>query len=191
MNENVLIKYAYRGKNIFNYESPSHYEIGENIYFIPDIEDFPGQSQQKIPYIEKIVVYLPERNYFPLAFVAFFSSLEKTDPIDVVNMFKGCKSKHKAVSKGKKLGLLCSYQKSKFSTTVFYKRFSADVRPLCWIKIKNNGIVKPDNLTVKLPQAIFARYFYVLMISSDIKVANACMDANYISPICKEIRVVV
>lgn len=59
------------------------------------------------------------------------------------------------------------------------------------MKIKNNGIIKPDNLTVKIPQAIFARYFYVLMISSDIQVPNACIDVNYISPICKEFRVVV
>ncbi|OMJ83757.1 hypothetical protein SteCoe_15234 [Stentor coeruleus] len=189
LNENVLIKYAYKGKNNFQYAYPSNYRIEENVYFIPDIEALPLKDSKKIPFIEKIVICLPESEYCSLSFVAFFSSLDNTDPIDIVNRFKGCKSKHRAISKGINLELICTYQKSRFSTTVFYKKISASVRPLCWIKIKNDGIIKPSNLTVKLPQPIFAKYFYVLMISSGIQSPSACINVNYISPICKEIRV--
>lgn len=188
--ENVLIKYAYRGREYFNYSRPSHYKVEENVFYIPDIEDFPWKVKKKIPFVEKIVISLPDRDCFPLSLVAFFACIDKTDPTPIVNIFKGCNSKHKAVSKGEKLGLICSYKKSKFSTAVFYKKSFDMVKPLCWVKIKNDGIIKPENLTVRLPQGVFARYFYVLMIGSDYYSPEASIDANYISPICKEITLI-
>ena len=183
--ENVFVKYAYINQPTFNYSNPLRYKLTEEIFHVPEIEDLTEMPQKKVPFIEKIIIGFPKLGCNPLTHAVFFCSFEKMMSDDVISMFHSCRSKHKAVSRGKKLGLVCSYQKTKYSTLVFFKKCRLPIKPLCWVKFKHDSFIQLQNTTIRLPKGVFARYFYALLIDGNN--GNSNIDLPYLSPIGKEI----
>lgn len=187
--ENVLVKYAYINQLNYNYSNPLRYKISEDIFYVEEIEMLSDLPQKKVPFIEKIIVGFPKLRHNPLTHAVLFYSFEKVLDEEVISMFHSCKSKHKAVSKGKKLGLVCTYQKTKFSTIVFYKKCSLDIKPMCWVRFKHDYFVQLENVTIRLPKGVFAKYFYLLLIDGGDR-QNANIDTAYLSPIGKEVTLI-
>ena len=186
-NENVLVKYAYKANQLFEYLMPNNYRITEDVYYIRGIENF-SENYGKCPFIEKIYIGLPYGPTCALSFAMFFYSFDKNEPENIISKFHSCFSKHKAVSKAKKLGFSCSYQKTKYLTMIYFKNFKQGINPLCWLQIKCDDFISPEKFVIKLPEGVFARYFYALLIKGENNPRGSEIDISILTPICKEIN---